>query len=68
MRTSKDEYISPLGKLIILGQSEQSAEFIKENNLKLYNGYDYERQYWVYKGERDTRTLEELKTSVSLNL
>ena len=30
-------------------------------NGKLYNGYDYENQYWVHKGERDTRTLEELQ-------
>lgn len=62
MRTSRDEYINPLGRLIMLhNNSHQSTEFIKEHKLKLYNGYDYENQYWVHNGKRDTRTLEELK-------
>lgn len=30
----------------------------------LYHGYDYENQYWVYEGKRDTRTLEEIKNAL----
>ena len=65
MRTSKDEYINPLGLKILLGQNEQSEEFIKTNRLKLYNGYDYQNQCWIHNGERDTRTLEELKAAIN---
>ena len=67
MRTSKDEYINPLGQLIQLGQSEQSLDFIKANGLKIYNGYDYVNQCWVHNGERDTRTIEELRASIAAN-
>ena len=34
-----------------------------EGKRILWNGYDYERQYWVFEGNRDTRTLEELADS-----
>ncbi len=61
MRTSKDEYINPLGQIILLSQSEQSEEFIKKQGLKLYNGYDYKNQYWVFNGAKDNRTIEELR-------
>ena len=27
----------------------------------LWNGYNYEHQYWVFEGKEDTRTLEELQ-------
>ena len=66
MRTSKDEYINPAGRLIMLPNNKyQSQEFIKEHKLKLYNGYDYENQCWIYKGKKDTRTLEELKAATN---
>lgn len=29
----------------------------------LWNGYDYEKQFWVFEGKRDTRTLEELQAT-----
>lgn len=29
----------------------------------LWNGYDYDKQYWVFEGKRDTRTLEELQAT-----
>ena len=60
-RTSRDVYINPLGKFIMLRQSEQSLEFIKEQGLKLWKGYDYNKQEWVFEGKKDTRTLEELR-------
>jgi len=28
---------------------------------KLWNGYDYEKQEWVFEGKKDTRSLEELR-------
>ena len=66
MRTSKDVYKNPLGRLItLLNNSEQSDEFIKAHGLKLWNGYDYKNQYWVHNGERDTRTLDELKAEMA---
>lgn len=66
MRTSKDEYINPLGQKIQLSQNEQSLDFIKANGLKIYNGYDYNKQCWIFNGERDTRTLEELKQALKV--
>jgi hypothetical protein len=56
MRTSKDEYILPNGKIIAISQSERPPQ-----EAKIYNGYDYINQKWIYKGKPDTRTLEELK-------
>lgn len=56
MRTSKDEYILPNGKIIALSQDEQPPR-----GAKIFNGYDYKKQYWVYKGKKDNRTIEELK-------
>lgn len=64
MRTSKDQFINPLGQLINLGQNEQSREFIKEHGLKLWNGYDYDRQMWIRNGAEDTRTIEELRADI----
>lgn len=32
---------------------------------KLWSGYDYEKQEWVYEGKKDTRTLEELQASIN---
>jgi len=39
-----------------------SNDIYKITNGKkiLWKGYDYKNQYWVFKGKRDTRTLEEL--------
>ena len=33
-------------------------------NGKLWNGYDYTNQYWVYEGKRDTRTIAELEQAI----
>lgn len=59
MRTSKDEYILEDGTIVSISQMERPPQ-----GARIYNGYDYEKQYWVFKGERDTRTLEELKASL----
>ncbi|MCX6724220.1 MAG: hypothetical protein NT155_03575 [Candidatus Staskawiczbacteria bacterium] len=58
MRTSNDEYILPDGKIISLGQDQQPPK-----EARIWNGYDYQNQYWVYQGKRDTRTLTELRAS-----
>ena len=58
MRTSNDEYILPDGKIISLGQDQKPPQ-----EAKIWNGYDYQNQYWVYQGKRDTRTLAELRAS-----
>jgi len=60
MRTSSDEYILPSGEIIAVNQTTEPPL-----NAKLYNGYDYVNQYWVFKGQRDTRTLEQLKASLN---
>jgi len=57
MRTSKDEYILPDKTIIALSQNEQPPK-----DAKIWNGYDYKNQHWVYQGKKDTRTLEKLKT------
>ena len=33
-------------------------------NGKLWNGYDYDKQEWVFEGKKDTRTLEEIQEAV----
>ncbi len=60
MRTSKDEYRLPNGEIIALSQMEQPPE-----DAKIWNGYDYKNQHWVYKGNKDTRTLEELLKNIT---
>lgn len=59
MRTSKDEYILPGGEIVALSQDEQVPE-----NAKIYNGYDYHNQCWMFEGKKDVRTLEQLQDSV----
>ena len=31
----------------------------------LWNGYDYEKQEWVFEGKKDTRTLGELRAAIT---
>lgn len=57
-RTLNDVYKLANGQLIEVGQNEQAPPL-----AKLWHGYDYNNQYWVYEGEKDTRTLEELQAS-----
>ena len=33
-------------------------------NGKLWCGYDYDKQIWIYEGKEDTRTLKELKACI----
>jgi len=58
MRTSKDIYKRQDGAFIAVGGMEIAPE-----DSKLWKGYDYDKQYWVFEGKRDTRTLEELRKS-----
>ncbi len=67
MRTSRDTYKNPLGQFIQLKQSDQSIDFIEKHNLKLWNGFDYQAQKWIFEGKEDTRTLEELQASLNIN-
>lgn len=59
-RTSNDQYKLVTGEIIELNQMQEVPQ-----GAILWNGYDYEKQYWVYNGERDTRTLEELQSSLA---
>lgn len=39
-------------------------EVVKDGGV-LWNGYDYKKQEWVYQGQKDVRTLEELRAAIS---
>ncbi len=56
MRTSRDIYKLPSGVLVAISCDTKPPE-----GATIYMGYDYINQYWVYKGKRDTRTIEELE-------
>ena len=55
MRLSGQIYKTKENKLIGRGLEEA------QKGETLYIGYNYKDQYWVFKGEKDTRTLEEIK-------
>lgn len=59
MRISKDLYKLENGVIVSVGQNETAPI-----NSKLWCGYDYVAQLWVFEGKKDTRTLEELKASI----
>ena len=59
MRKSNDVYKMPNGELIEINQMTQPPE-----NAKLWQGYDYEKQEWVFNDKKDIRTLEELKANL----
>lgn len=59
-RISKDVYRTPTGELVAVGGHEQAP-----HGATLWTGYDYDRQCWIYEGERDTRTLEQLRASIA---
>ena len=61
-RQSCDQYKLPSGIIVNAPQSV-IEEVIKDGGV-LWNGYDYQRQFWVFHGERDTRTLEELRSAM----
>jgi hypothetical protein len=58
MRTSCDQYMHE-GQIINVSPSDEAPE-----GSTLWNGYDYTKQYWVFEGKRDTRTLEELQATL----
>lgn len=55
MRTSKDIYKLD-NKLIAVS----CAEFPPVGSI-LWQGYDYEKQMWIFEGKKDERTLEEIR-------
>lgn len=59
MRMSKDEYILPNGEIIALSQDKQPPK-----DAKIYNGFDYKNQCWIFEGKKDNRTIKELEESL----
>ena len=51
----KDIYKLANGKLMAFGQGVYIPQ-----GAKLWNGYNYKNQCWIYHGKKDTRTLEEI--------
>ena len=59
MRTSKDICKLPDGRLMEVDHTTDRPE-----NAVIWNGYDYDKQQWIYNGKKDTRTLEELRLGI----
>lgn len=55
MRTSCDQYKLSTGELVNVSQMHTPPE-----GAVIWNGYDYEKQQWIFEGKPDTRTLEQL--------
>lgn len=64
-RLSCDQYRLPNGVIVNCTSAKIEAEILKDGGV-LWNGYDYKKQEWIYQGKKDTRTLEELRESISL--
>lgn len=63
MRTSHDQYkFTADGPIVYVPQTVEPPE-----NAFLWNGYDYEKQEWIFEGKKDTRTLEELRATIGKN-
>ena len=60
MRTSKDLYCLISGEIVAVSLDEKAPE-----GATLWQGYDYERQFWVFEGKKDERTLEELRAVIT---
>lgn len=58
MRTSCDQYKTVEGNIINVFDLDSLPD-----GAILWNGYDYDNQYWVYNGSRDIRSVEELLKS-----
>lgn len=56
MRTSKDQYKTIDGAIIEVGCNEQPPE-----GATIWNGYDYQKQCWIFEGQKDERSLEQLQ-------
>ena len=52
MRTSNDQYKMPNGKIVFIDQMTPPP-----TGAVIWNGYDYDKQIWVFEGKPDTRTL-----------
>lgn len=60
-RQSCDQYKLATGELVNVSTMEEPPQ-----GAVLWNGYDYDKQYWVHEGKRDTRTVEELRASLNM--
>ena len=49
--------------LVSVDQTNEAPE-----GSQLFTGYNYNTQEWYFKGKPDTRTLEELKASMPMNV
>lgn len=54
-----DEYKTKDGKIVAVSQSDAPPE-----GSRIWNGYDYQNQFWVFHGKRDTRTIAELRQAI----
>lgn len=59
-RVSCDQYRLPSGEIVDVSGATRVPE-----GSTLWNGYDYQNQYWVHEGKRDTRSLEELQAAMA---
>lgn len=63
MRTSHDIYKLPDGSTVAIdGMTPPPV------GATLWKGYDYDQQFWVWEGKRDTRTLDELRADIKRSL
>lgn len=60
MRTSKDIWILPNGEKVSIDQMTEPP-----TGATVYDGYDYEKQCWMYHGEKDTRTIEQIRATIN---
>lgn len=56
MRTSPDIYKLPNNTLIFI-----DGTMTPPANSKLWSGYDYDRQLWIFKGKAENRTIDQMK-------
>lgn len=62
-RSSCDQYRLPSGIVVNCTSAKIEQEILKDGGV-LWNGYDYQKQEWVFEGKKDMRTLEELRASI----
>lgn len=60
MRTSKDIYRLKNGDLVAIDQVTEPPE-----GSHLYTGYNYDLQEWWFRGEKDTRSFDEISNTIA---
>jgi len=61
MRRGKDEYKTRAGRIVVVSLDEEPPP-----GSTLWNGYNYTTQQWIHHGEKDTRTIQELRAEIDL--